>query len=271
MRTTLALLLLLFPGFLFAGKSKIKSKKKVTVFTSWGYNRGFFTNSAIHFKGAEYDFTLKQTIARDRQSPMNAENYLNVKNLTIPQYNFSIGVVLPRHISVTIGQDHMKYVVQNYSIATLDGYTHIHDEFEGDYHNQAIVLTPEFLQFEHTDGLNYVHATLNKERQLLEGKKHQSYLSVLLGVHAGVLIPRSDVKLMHYARNDKFHLAGYGLGMNGGVRAGFLKYCYVRLDYKAGYINMPDILTRGIEYADRASQHFGFLEFFYSFGLQYKL
>ncbi|MCC7030421.1 MAG: hypothetical protein IT257_08955 [Chitinophagaceae bacterium] len=271
MRTITALLLLLIPNILFAQQKKQAKKKSYSIFTSWGYNRAFFTRSAIHFKGQEYDFTLKQTIAKDRQSPLSAKNYLNVTNLTIPQYNFSLGVLLPRDISVTIGQDHMKYVVQTYSIATLDGYTHIPDEFQGDYHNQPIVITPDFLHFEHTDGLNYVHATINKEKQLLEGKRRQTYLKALLGVHAGVLIPRSDVKLMHYDRNDKFHLAGYGLGFNGGLRAGFLKYCFLRLDYKAGNINMPDILTRGIAYKDRAKQHFGFAEFFYSFGLQYNL
>lgn len=269
MRTFLCSFIILVPLFTFARKKDKTSSKKYTVFSSWGYNRGFYTKSAIHFKGDEYNFTLKHTIAKDRQSAFSAKNYLNVTNMTIPQYNFSIGVVLPGDISVTIGQDHMKYVVEQYSIATLDGYTHRHDEFEGDYNNKEIVITPNFLQFEHTDGLNYVHFTINKEKKLLEGKKRESNLKALIGLHAGVLIPRSDVTLMHYPRNDKFHLAGYGLGVNTGIRATFLKYCFVRLDNKIGYINMPDILTRGIEYKDRASQKFGFIEFFYSFGVQY--
>lgn len=268
MRTIVVIMFVFLPICTFSQAGK-KAKKHYTFFSSWGYNRGFFTRSAIHFKGDEYDFTLKRTIAKDRQSPLTAKNYLDVTNMTIPQYNFCIGVVLPGQLSVTIGQDHMKYVVQNYSVATLDGYTHTHDEFEGEYHNQPIVLTPEFLHFEHTDGLNYVHATVNKEKLLFEGKKHQSSVKALLGIHGGVLIPRSDVKLMHYARNDKFHLAGFGVGLNGGLRGSFLKYCFLRLDYKAGYINMPDILIRGKAYTDRASQAFGFLEFFYSFGLQY--
>ncbi len=269
MRTMLVFFMCMLSLNSVARQKQKKGKKPYSVFSSWGYNRAFFTRSAIHFTGEEYDFTLKHTLAKDRQSPLSAKNYLDLTNMTIPQYNFCIGMTLPHQLSVTIGQDHMKYVVQNYSIATLDGYTHTHDEFEGDYHNQQIVVTPEFLRFEHTDGLNYVHATLNKEKLLLEGKKHQSSLIAIAGIHAGVLIPRSDVTLMHYNRNDKFHLAGYGLGINGGLRGSFLKYCFLRLDYKAGFIRMPDILVRGIEYPDRASQQFGFLEFFYSFGLQY--
>lgn len=259
--------LLLMPFFLSAKK---KEKNGITVFSSWGYNRAFFTKSAIHFIGDEYNFTLKHTIAKDRQSPYTARNFLNVSNLTIPQYNFSVGLVLPNNISVTIGQDHMKYVVQQYSIATLDGDIRIHDEYEGDYANKEIVITPDFVQFEHTDGLNYVHFTINKQKKMLQSKNKQISLDAIIGFNGGVLIPRSDVTLMHFSRNDKFHLAGYGVGVNSGIKAVFLKYCFLRLDTKIGYINMPDILTRGIEYKDRAKQHFGFMEFFYSFGLQYR-
>ncbi|HMT34512.1 MAG: hypothetical protein IPL09_05685 [Bacteroidetes bacterium] len=271
MKSILYLLLILLPISLFADKKTSKKKQVLNVFTSWGYNRAFYTKSAIHFKGDEYHFTLKKTIAKDRQTPISASHYLNISNLTIPQYNFSVGVQLPKNITVTIGQDHMKYVVEQYSIATLDGYTHLHDEFEGDYHNQEIVLTPDFLQFEHTDGLNYVHATVNKQKRILTSKNKNQHLQVMLGIHGGLLIPRSNVTLMHFERNDKFHLAGYGVGVNMGICATFLKYCFFRLDHKTGFINMPNILTRGIQYKDRAQQHFGFIEFFYSFGVQYPL
>lgn len=268
MRPLLFLLFLVAP---FGSSAKKKKRKDISLFSSWGYNRAFFSKSAIHFMGEEYDFTLKNTIAKDRQSPLSVKNYLNITNLTIPQYNFCLGILLPNNLSFTIGQDHMKYVVSAYSTAVLNGYTHIHDEFEGDYNNQEIVITPDFLQYEHTDGLNYVHASLTKEKQVLISKNRKASLAVNIGIHGGVVIPRSDITLMHFARNNKFHLAGYGLGLNAGIKSVFLRYCFFKLDNKMGYINMPDILTRGIGYTDRAKQAFTFIEFYYSFGVQYPL
>lgn len=270
MKSIYVVVCLLVPLITLAKKTeKKKEKQKATLFVSWGYNRSAYTKSDIHFKGDDYNFTLKKTIAKDRQSPLSIRNYLNISNLTIPQYNFAIGVVLPNNISITIGQDHMKYVVQQYSKATIDGYTHIHNDFEGDFNNKSIVITPDFLQYEHTDGLNYVHATLNKEKLLIESKSKQSLIRAIMGVHAGALIPRTDIKLMEYPEVNKFHLAGYGLGVNLGLRVQFLKYCFIRLDNKIGYINMPDVISRGVEFTDRANQHFSFTEFFISYGIQY--
>lgn len=252
-------------------KNEKKHKKGITVFSSWGYNRAFFSKSNIHFIGDEYNFTVKNSIAKDRQSPLSANTYLNITNLTIPQYNFCIGIILPNNISISLGQDHMKYVVQQNSIATLNGYIHNHDDFDGEYQNKEIVVTSNFLEFEHTNGLNYVNLNVSKEKKLLETKNHQNYLTGILGIHGGALIPRSDVKLMHYKENDTFHLAGYGVGINTSLRATFLKYCFIKLDNKMGFINMPDVLTRGIQYKDRAKHSFTFAEFFFSFGLQYCL
>ncbi len=265
MRRFLILLIVITP---FVISAKKKKGKDISLFSSWGYNRAFFSKSAIHFIGEEYDFTLKSTSAKDRQSPLSAKNYLNLSNLTIPQYNFCLGILLPNDISISIGQDHMKYVVSAYSTAILNGYTHIHDEFEGDYNNQEIVITPDFLQYEHTDGLNYVHVSLNKEKQLLQSNNKNASLSVNIGIHGGLVIPRSDITLMHFERNNRFHVAGYGMGINAGIKSVFLRYCFLKLENKMGYINMPDILTRGIEYSDRAKQAFKFIEFYYSFGVQ---
>jgi hypothetical protein len=270
MKSIYLLAFLLAPLLTFAKNNDKKTKKqKITVFASWGYNRSAYTKSNIHFKGENYNFTLKHTIAKDRQSPLTVKNYLNLSNLTIPQYNFAIGIVLPKNISITIGQDHMKYVVQQYSSSTIDGYIHMNNKFDGEYHDKTFLISPDFLQYEHTDGLNYVHATFNKEKLLIESKNKHSMIRGIMGVHTGVLIPRTDIKLMEYPEVNKFHLAGYGIGVNLGLRAQFLKYCFIRFDNKIGYINMPDVISREVQYTDRAKQHFSFTEFFISYGVQY--
>ncbi len=268
MKQSLLTFILLLPLLSGAQQTKINKKKKVTLFAAWGYNRAFFTNSAIHFKGDEYDFTVKHTVAKDRPSPFSFDTYFNPATLSIPQYDFSIGLTLPNQISISIGQDHMKYVVQHNTNVTVDGYIHNHTEFSGDFSDQDRMLTEDFLQFEHTNGLNYVHLQVSKEKQWFQGRFKYLSLTTDAGVHAGALIPKSDVKLMHYERHDKFHLAGYGIGVKMGIKAELFRNFYIRFDNKTGFISMPDILTRGINHSDRASQHFGFTEFFYAFGFQ---
>jgi len=264
-------LILFYPCISKAKDSKLSNKKTITLFTSWGYNRAYFTNSAIHFTGSDYKFTIRHAQARDRQSPFSFDTYFNPSTLSIPQYNFCIGATLPNHISISIGQDHMKYVVQHGTTVTVDGSIQNGTEFSGDFHNESRILTDDFLQFEHTNGLNYVHAQVSKEKEWFNGRFRYLTLKTTAGLHAGVLIPKSDVKLMHYNEHDEFHLAGYGMGFNIGIKAQLFRAMYVRLDNKTGFINMPDILTRGANYTDRAHQHFGFTEFFYAIGFQYAL
>jgi hypothetical protein len=122
--------------------------------------------------------------------------------------------------------------------------------------NDAVKLTPEFLMFEHTDGLNYLHS----EIEFYQGIYSGGFLDVSAygGVGAGALMPKSNVKLMGYPRNDEFHFAGFGTNLKCGTEVLLGNHFYVRGEAKCGYINMPDIVTRAASISDRASQQFGF-------------
>lgn len=251
-----------------AKKPGFPAKRKTTCFVSWGYNREKFTRSSIHFSGPDYNFRLRKVFAEDRPSVFSLRSYFSTKDLSIPQYNFSAGIILRDQWIFSIGQDHMKYVVKPFSNAILDGYIHNNTEFAGDYDHVHIQVIPRFLEYEHTDGLNYLHASAGKLHQWLSLGNGKLIASTLLGIHAGVLVPRSDVTLMRYNRNNTFHVAGYGLGLNAAVRITLLHYFFFRLEAKSGYIDLPNVLTRGIQYTDRASQAFGFLETIGAFGFQ---
>ena len=64
---------------------------KNRVYAYWGWNRGYFTNSDIHFSGDGFDFMLKDVIAKDRQSEFSFRTYFHPAKLTIPQTNYGIG------------------------------------------------------------------------------------------------------------------------------------------------------------------------------------
>ena len=97
--------------------SKHTSKNKGTFFVYWGWNREAYTNSDIHFQGTNYDFTLQDVQAKDRQSAFAFDTYF--KSITIPQYNLRIGYFLTEKYSISFGVDHMKYVMKDYQTKTI--------------------------------------------------------------------------------------------------------------------------------------------------------
>jgi hypothetical protein len=231
--------------------------RKGELYGGWGWNRASYTKSDIHFKGEGYDFTLREVYAKDRQTAFKADTYFGLKTMTIPQTNMRFGYFLNDHFSIAFGVDHMKYVMQQYQIVDFEG--HIDDpKYASMVQDGKVEMYPEFLKFEHTDGLNYLHAELEYHQGIYHSKPFS--VNTLGGAGFGAMLPKSNVTLMGYPRNDQFHLAGFGLSAQFGVELIFYKYFFLRFAYKTGFIDMPDILTRGEGFSDRASQHFFFAE-----------
>lgn len=118
----------------------------------WGWNRGWYSNSDISFKGDNYDFELKSVVAKDRQSTVNLNTYLNPIKATIPQYNFRIGYFIHEKYNISFGVDHMKYVVQQHQIAKISGeIAGTNGVYDHSYTNEDIKIETDFLKFEQTE------------------------------------------------------------------------------------------------------------------------
>lgn len=230
---------------------------KGRLFVYWGWNRGTFTNSDIHFWGKDYDFTLDKVVAKDRQSPFDAKVYFNPSLMTIPQYNFRIGYYINNKYSVSFGVDHMKYVmVANQNAHITGSIANSNTIYDGTYNNSPIVISPDFLKFEHTDGLNYANFEFRRTDNIATiGEYVKANLTA--GAGAGILYPRTNTTLLGNERYDQFHLAGYGLGAMVGLNIELFKYFFIQTEAKGGFIHMPDIRTTKST-DDRASQHFFF-------------
>jgi len=229
----------------------------------WGWNWGWYTKSTIDFKGNDHDFMLTKVRAKDRQSKFKLD-YFNPSTATIPQYNFRVGYFITNKYSVTIGIDHMKYVVQPYQTVKINGT--IDEEgkaFAGNYSNEDITILPEFLRFEHTDGLNYVNTELRHLEELVGSK--QIKLGMVKGLGAGVLLPKTNVTLWDSERYDEFHLSGYGISAMLGANVAFGRVFFFQTELKGGYFNLPDIRTTSSE-LDSAKQDFFFTQLNIVFG-----
>lgn len=248
--------------------------RKGNFFFYWGWNHSNYSRSDIHFHGSNYDFTLYDVVARDRQSPFNAKLYFNPSTITIPQYNFRIGYFIKDHYQISLGADHMKYVMQNYLNKTyqtvlIDGYiSETQTCFDGQYQKDTISLTENFLLFEHTDGLNYENIEFRRF-DVIFGRK---YFSVALneGLGVGMLIPKTNTTLLNNERYDEFHIAGYGASIVAALNLSFFKYFFIQSEWKGGFIHMPDIRTTKNK-SDRAEQSFWFSQYNIVFGVNFRL
>ena len=248
-------------------------QQKGKIFISWGWNHSAYTHSDIHFKGNAYNFTLKDVVAKDRQTPFSAR-YFNPTKITIPQYNFRIGYFLNSKYSVSFGFDHMKYVMKQDQTVNIKGsIAETGTDYDKNYTNVPIKLTPDFLRLEHTNGLNYLNLEVRRMDNIFDQrtlKIKNIDINVIEGIGAGVLFPKSDVALLNYAENDQWHVAGYGIDLVTGLNITFFKHFFIQGEVKGGFINMPDILTTHFT-ADRASQHFFFAQGNVNFGVIFKL
>lgn len=246
-----------------------KPNKKGSFYLYWGWNRDAYTKSDITFWGKSYDFKLNNVIANDRQSLYRSNLYLNPATMTIPQYNLRFGYYFKDKYEISIGADHMKYVMKAFQTVDMNG--HIENSgtpYDGEYHDQPMVMDTSFLQFEHTDGLNYLNAEVRRSDALLNVKYFN--VSVNYGAGAGVLVPRTNTTLLGNPRHDEFHLAGYGIGLVGGLKLSFFKYFFIQAEAKYGFIHMPDIRTTRNP-VDKAKQHFFFMQYNVVFGAQFQI
>ena len=137
--------------------------KKGEFFFAWGYNWSWYSNSDIKFEGENYNFELKSVEATDRQTPFTFEKYFRFNSITIPQYNLRLGYYFKTNYSVSIGIDHMKYVARSGQAVKISGIIENSGTiYDGVYNNKTVLLEEFFLEFEHTDGLNYINAEIRR-------------------------------------------------------------------------------------------------------------
>ncbi|MGB1247810.1 MAG: hypothetical protein ACPG4Z_02925 [Chitinophagales bacterium] len=234
---------------------KKKNKGKMYFFVGWNWAR--YTASDIHFQGEGHDFTLHNVKAEDRPSPFSANMYFNPVKWSVPQTNLKIGYFFHDNWNIAFGMDHMKYVMINDQTVTIDGTIALDNVYDKEYENEEIVLTDYFLEYEHTDGLNYVHFEINRFDRILETRWFD--INMTEGFSVGVLYPRSDVNLLNQGERDKYHLSGYGLGLKAAANLTFFNYFFIQSEAKGGFIHLPDVKTTP-NGSDKASQKFFYFQ-----------
>lgn len=289
------LLTFLFIGITSIGYSQEETKIAESTYTYnqnkgkayfyWGGNRTKYSKSDIHFKGDNYDFTLQDVNAKDKPKGWHID-YINPARMTIPQTNFRLGYYFHDNYQISLGVDHMKYVVERPQNVTIDGYIDFDGIEEGDasyngvYNNDTINLidtkgpdgNPTFFAFEHTDGLNYINieiARVDDLGEFLNLNPNKIQINLLEGIGFGGLYPKTNATIIGKPRNDEFHWSGYGISAKAGVNLTLFKHFMIQTELKGGFINMPWIKTT-ID-GDTAKQNFWFIQHNITVGYVFQL
>ncbi len=246
--------------------------KKGRMFAYWGWNRGFYTNSNITLRGDDYYLKLYNVTAHDRVTKpvFNYNDYFKLSRITIPQTNVRVGYFFKDNWNISLGMDHMKYVMDNNRTVHAKGSIEREGRFKGTYDNN-ILLEADLLTFEHTDGLNYVNTEVERYRQLKGLFPRNVGIGLVLGGGAGVLVPKTNAKFLDYERNDRFHLSGFGMNVKAGVDILLFRNLNVKFEMKQGYINMPDIILHEKGVNGKAKQAFWFTEFTGAIGVNFSV
>ena len=164
----------------------------------------------------------------------------------------------------------MKYVVQNGQTVKMEGYIetsmsaeHAKPESTGRIDK---TLSTDFLMFEHTDGFNTI--TLEGEYFYSLWQNEKGFdVAVFGGGGAGIVVPRSAVKLTNKALHDEWHWAGVaGAGKFGLEVTGWQRY-FIRSTVKVGYANMYDVLTT--HDGGRADHGIGYVQYIGAMGVRF--
>jgi hypothetical protein len=154
-----------------------------------------------------------------------------------PQYSYELGYYNhKKNWGVEFNFDHIKYYVRPFQLVAM----------QGSINNQAYdtdtLLTPDFLHLEHSDGGNYALLKIVHWRPLLQDAAQKKVLNLVLKAGAGPVIPKTNSTIMGKHRDDKYHISGYVIALEGGLRYSFSRFLFCQASAKGAYADYSRFL-----------------------------
>lgn len=244
----LLLLVALAAGFSHSLHGQSVLDREGKLWATWGYNRAQYSNSTIRLHGEGFDITFHDAMAQDMPEEWDPGVYMNPLKLTIPQFNFRVGYFFTNQNSISFGWDHMKYRLTQHQQVRMTGWIDKSrsEEYAGSYDNHLIVLAPDLLKLEHSDGFNFVNVTVDHLQSIWMSKNGKHSFNFMGALSAGAMIPWTESRLFDNQHRNRPHLSGYALSGQLGVRFEFFRHGFVQFRFQHGYANLPDVMIEDL-------------------------
>ena len=215
-----------------------KKKMHGNFYITWGYQRNGYSKSDIRFvnhnNGNNYDFTLHNAAAHEQP---DFEDLLH-RPISVPQYVFNIGYMFndKKDLGIELSWDHLKYVV------TDNQMLHVTGNINNTIYDADMMVDTNFVHFEHTNGNNYLMASLVKRQKLYETKNGYVKVSAIGKFALGGLVPKTDSHIMGKHNDGPFKLSGWVTGLFGGVKVDLFRYFFVEAAVKGCYADYTNAI-----------------------------
>ena len=218
------------------------SVEKNAMYFYWGYNRSLYSKSDITFSGPGYNFIVSDVKAHDRPT-REMKTYMSMNTITVPQFNIRLGYYYADHWDLSIGYDHMKYVMQKDQTLYFNGEitSTTNSELYGVYDNSTgkIPIREEDLHYENTNGLNYISVQLNNTTPRFETNNRKFAIQQRLGVGLGPIVTQTDFFWDGEQHHSQLGLTGFGISLHSGVRFDFFNRFFLQSNWSGGFIALP--------------------------------
>ena len=252
MKSLILFCLYLMPFYASSQTTEPVVKKGRESYIYWGYHRNFYAPSDIHFKSDRYDFTLVDAKANDM--PADIEQYFRIKQFSVPQFNFRMGTELKNNLFLSLGYDHHKYRITQIQNMKIEGYINPSalnyynaDSADGNAYTggfsagDTVLFKRSFMDFHHSNGMNYIRVALEKRGTVLQMPKIKSRIDLFGGVSAGALVCWTDFTFMRQRYLNNLDFSGIGISAVYGARLVFNDCLFIQHGFQNGINYLFDI------------------------------
>ena len=254
---------------LFNGVKKI-SNARGTFWLGWGYNRSYYTQSDIQFRDKTYDFTLRNSTARDFR-PSTGDHFA-AETMFKTQFDFKVGYYFRNKYADSFGYNRFNYVFDDGNQVLLDGKidTTLNTPWRGTSKNEDIITNRN--DFHYQNAMNFLHGNIQRTDKLYQSRNKMVAFSTSYGLSLGAILSNNTFLFAGKLNENRRTFTGYGLAAFLSARLEFFRHIYLQGQLTGGSINQTKVHTATINDPDTwAKQQFWYgqrsitLGFFYYF------
>jgi hypothetical protein len=166
----------------------------------------------------------------------------------------------------------MKYVATHGQTVDMTGYIDpsVSQKYAGVYNHKAMTLTDDFLQLQHTNGLNSLTLDIGWLLPIFHTRDDIFHFGWNFGTGGVFMVTRTQVHFMGVYYPNNFHLSGVTWPVYTGPRIDLWKCFFFAAELKGGYVYIPWAPFEGTDQSG-VQHHFTYLEYYVVFGLSFPL